>query len=204
VLTGSIWDALALPALILGTGGRREPESALLLGLGGGSTARILRACRPELDIVGVDQSPEVIQVARRELGLAELEVDVVIDDAFAYLRRTRRRFDLVIEDIFLDDTGNALRKPGWLPAPALDVAIRRLSDGGVLVCNTIDDTDGYAAVLKDVFPYLVQIQAHDCHNRVLAGSHHRLRARDLVRRLARHRVMRGAARSLRCTQLRA
>jgi spermidine synthase len=203
ILTGSIWDALALPALALGTAGRRPPRSALLLGVGGGSTARILRACFPHIHIVGVEASREVITVAERELGLRDLGIDVRIDDAYAYLRRTRRSFDLVIEDIFLEDRGGALVKPPWLPAPAFEIAAARLADGGIFVCNTIDESRAYAALLRAAFPYLVRIEATDCENHVFAASCRKIRARDLSRRLSRHDVMRDSRHALRCHQVR-
>ena len=50
-LTGSVWDALALPLVLLPPARRR---SVLVLGLGGGSVARVVRALAPAACIVGV------------------------------------------------------------------------------------------------------------------------------------------------------
>src|SRR6185295_2505995 len=62
-LTGSVWDALAAPLAWLPPARRR---SVLVLGLGGGSAARLVRAIAPECRVVGVESSAEVLDAARR------------------------------------------------------------------------------------------------------------------------------------------
>ncbi|MFP8874131.1 MAG: hypothetical protein VCB42_06300, partial [Myxococcota bacterium] len=49
ITTGSVWDAMAAPLLALPASRRGR---VLLLGLGGGSVARIVRALAPEALIV--------------------------------------------------------------------------------------------------------------------------------------------------------
>ena len=49
--TGCVWDAIAAPLLWLPPRRRRK---ILILGLGGGSVARLARAIAPEAEIVGV------------------------------------------------------------------------------------------------------------------------------------------------------
>jgi spermidine synthase len=187
VLTGSVWDALAAPLLLLPEARRR---SALLLGLGGGSVARILRALEPDLRIVGVEQSREVLRAARRWLDLDGLGIEVVEADAHEYLRRGRGRHDLVIEDIFVG-RGRALHKPDWLPAPGLALALRQLRPGGVLVVNTIDETPAAARELRRLLPSGLAIRLADFDNRVLVGSREPISARRLRAALHRHPLLR-------------
>src|SRR5262245_52444627 len=66
-ITGSLWDGLAAPLAALAPEGVRR---VLVLGLGGGSAARALRALAPRAEIVGVESDARVIAAARRFLAL--------------------------------------------------------------------------------------------------------------------------------------
>src|SRR5690606_16904976 len=87
--TGSVWDALVAPLLLLPPARRRR---VLILGLGGGSAARLVRAIAPSAQVVGVELDPAVIDAARRHFELDALGVEVVLDDARRVLERERRR----------------------------------------------------------------------------------------------------------------
>src|SRR5204863_7178012 len=82
-LTGSVWDALVAPLAWLPPARRR---SVLVLGLGGGSAARLVRAIAPESRVVGVESSGEVLAAARRWFALDALEIEVVHGCARQYL----------------------------------------------------------------------------------------------------------------------
>jgi spermidine synthase len=78
----------------------RRPRRALLLGLGAGTVARRLHARFGPLPVVGVDDDPAVIAVARREL--ADLPcLEIVEADAFRYVATTAERFDLGCVDLY-------------------------------------------------------------------------------------------------------
>ena len=77
---------------------RRRRRSVLLLGLGGGSAARVARALAPRARIVGVEIDPSVVRLARRWFDLDALGIEVVVEDARAYLEKCPRRFDAVLE----------------------------------------------------------------------------------------------------------
>jgi spermidine synthase len=184
--TGSVWDALGAPLLLLPPARRKR---VLILGLGGGSVARVVRALAPRAEIVGVEMSGDVLRAAREHLDLDALEVEVVQDDAAAYLARCRRRFDVVIEDVFL---GNArtLHKPGWLPEPGYARAARRVAAGGLLVANTIDETRQVAAALRGLYPSTLSIEVEDYENRVLVAGPPGISARGLRAALGRDPVL--------------
>ncbi|MBW2267858.1 MAG: fused MFS/spermidine synthase [Deltaproteobacteria bacterium] len=175
-ITGSVWDALAAPLLALPPARRRD---VLVLGLGGGSVARVVRALAPQARIVGVEMSGEVLRAARRWLELDALDVEVVRADARVYLQRARRRYDLVIEDLFVG-RGRAVHKPDWLPDPGLEWVRRRLAPGGLLVSNTIDEAAPMAAALARHFRGLISIEVEDYDNRVLVAGGRQLTARGL------------------------
>lgn len=167
VSTGSVWDAIAAPLLALPEARRRR---VLLLGLGGGSAARIVRAVAPACEIVGVELDGEVIRAARDAFGLDDLGLELVHDDARAFLERDRGRYDLVLEDVFVGH-GDDVHKPDWLPRPGLALAARRLRPRGLLVSNTLDESREVAAELGRLFPRRIAIDVEDYDNRIWVGG---------------------------------
>lgn len=166
-VTGAVWDALAAPLLLLPP---RRRRAVLILGLGGGSAARLARALAPRARIVGVERDAGVLRAARRWFDLDELGVEVVREDARAYLERTRRRFDAVIDDVFVG-RGRAVRKPDWLPRPGLEACAGRLAPGGLLVSNALDEAPAVAREMRRLFRSTLRIEVRDYDNRVVVGS---------------------------------
>jgi spermidine synthase len=175
-ITGSVWDALAAPLLLLPLARRRR---VLVLGLGGGSVARVVRALAPGARIVGVERNREVVTAARRWLDLDTLGIEIVQADARQYLARARRRFDVVIEDVFVG-RGRAVHKPSWLPSPGLELAAHRLAPRGLLVSNTIDESVAVARELRRLFPAALRIEVEDYDNHVLVAGPKALSGRAL------------------------
>jgi spermidine synthase len=153
----------------------------LLLGLGAGSAARIVRALAPRARILGVELDPDVVRAAREHFDLDTLGIEVVQADARELLVRERRHFDAILDDVFVG-RGRAVRKPDWLPEPGLALAARRLAPGGVLVTNTLDDAPDSARTLRRLFPRapLVSIGVEGYDNRILAIGPPDLSARRL------------------------
>lgn len=177
LLTGSVWDALAAPAVLLAPPERRD---LLLLGLGGGSVARLLRALAPDARIVGVEISPEVVRAAREHLDLDGLGLEIVIASAHDFLAEDRGRYDMIVEDCFVPDAQGELRKPAFLPLPGLRLAARRLRRAGVLVCDTVHETAEAERALAALLPHGVRITLEECYNQVLVASRRPVDARRL------------------------
>lgn len=77
-----------------------RPRRALLLGVGAGTIARLLHARFGPVPIVGVDDDRSVLEIARD--ALANLPgLELVDDDAFAYVARASGRFDLACIDLY-------------------------------------------------------------------------------------------------------
>jgi spermidine synthase len=186
VTTGSVWDALAAPLLSLPADGR---ESVLLLGLGGGSAARLARALLPGARIVGVERDPQVLSVARQHFQLDTLSLEVVLDDAEHYLAQGGEGFDAVLEDIFVG-SGRKVRKPDWLPEPGLALAAARLRPGGLLATNSLDEWPSARRVLSARLGSVVSIEVQGYDNRILAAGPAGLSARGLRAAVARHPVL--------------
>jgi spermidine synthase len=103
--TGGYWAAMLPPD---------RPRHALILGLGGGTLARLLEARWGEVHIVGVDDNPAIVALAAGAGWLPRRGLEVIVDDAFAYVQTCRQRFDYVAVDLYRGDhlTGRAFGKP--------------------------------------------------------------------------------------------
>jgi spermidine synthase len=186
VSTGSVWDALAAPLLSLP---EERQETILLLGLGGGSAARLARALLPEARIVGVERDPGVLKAARTHFELDALCLEVVQADAREFLARRGETFDAVLEDIFVG-SGRGVCKPDWLPEPGLALAASRLREGGLLVTNSLDETASAGRVLRARLGRALSIEVHGYDNRILAAGPRGLTARRLRSAVAAHPIL--------------
>ncbi len=119
------------------------PASALMLGLGGGTTATLLARRCPGVRMVGVERDATVLTLAREAFGLGALAgLEVVEADAFAWVAAQFRddgalqpdaaRFDLICVDLF--EAGRLAI--GTLATPFLRQIAALVAPGGVVTCN--------------------------------------------------------------------
>jgi predicted membrane-bound spermidine synthase len=192
-VTGSVWDAIAAPLLALPARRRRE---ILILGVAGGSAARVVRAIAPDAHIVGVELFQDVIDAAREHFDLDSLKLEMVIADALDFLREDERRFDLILEDVFVG-VGRSVHKPGWLPSPGHELAKARLARGGLLVSNTLDEANEVMRSMRELFPGVLQIEIEDYENTIIVGGPAGLSASELRRAVARDPVLKQSVSAL-------
>lgn len=116
---------------------RLPPRHALILGLGGGTLARLIQLRWGDgIPIVGVDDDTTIVETARAAGWLALPDLEVVLDDAFAFVQRCEQRFDYVAIDLFRGErlAGRAFTRPflrrvrGLLEPPAM-LAINMFRD---------------------------------------------------------------------------
>jgi spermidine synthase len=162
-LTGVVWWALASPVLLLP---RDRPRRVLLLGLAAGSVGRAVRALHPAAEIVGVEVDREVVRLARRHFGLDRLGIELVVADALDYLRRERRFFDLIVEDLFVG-TSRSVRKPEWLLGEGYRLIRNRLRPGGYVVSNTIHEMPSVVRAMRPFGGRVVSLDVRGHWNRV-------------------------------------
>ncbi|WP_343694174.1 fused MFS/spermidine synthase [Flavobacterium sp.] len=82
-----------------------EMDHILVLGVAGGS---VIKTLVDEIEykgkITGVEIDPEMIQIANQYFNLNQIQqLDIIIDDAFEFVLKTKDRYDLIIIDIFED-----------------------------------------------------------------------------------------------------
>lgn len=76
-------------------------HSVLILGLGGGTVAKLIRKVWPGTKIKGVDIDPLMVGLGKKYLGLNENDIDIKIQDA---AKPVLGKFDLVIVDLYRGD----------------------------------------------------------------------------------------------------
>jgi spermidine synthase len=125
---GGYWAAMVPP---------QPPSRALLLGLGGGTLARLLHArWGDRVRVVGIDDDVAVVETAVAAGWLGDPAVEVVHADAFEYVQECQERFDYVAIDLFRGPRliGKALTRPflrrvrGLLEPPSM-LAVNIFSD---------------------------------------------------------------------------
>lgn len=80
-------------------------NSVLILGLAGGTVARMLNKAFPGAQITGVEIDPTMIALGKKYLGLDNIpNLKIVIADAKSYLISHNSYFDLILVDLYLGD----------------------------------------------------------------------------------------------------
>lgn len=111
-------------------------EHILLLGVAGGSVVKTLvNEIEYKQKITGVEIDPDMIQIANQYFNLNEIkELEVVIDDAFEFVLKTKDKYNLIIIDIF-EDTN----MPNFLFEKFfLDRICTLLKEDGFILFNTM------------------------------------------------------------------
>lgn len=174
LLTGHAWDAITAAALM----GRRPPESLLLLGLGGGTVLRQLRFFLPDTRMTAVDIDGGMIRLARSHMELDRLNVEVIEEDAYAFLRQNTRTFDVLIDDLYRCGERD-VERPAPVNPDTLREMGRHLTPEGCLVMNFVLGTGhrdlhlGARRAFCKTFEHVRALQPPLSHNEVLAGTPH-------------------------------
>lgn len=120
-------------AMMLGLLFHPDVRQVALLGMGGGSLARALRAAVRGLRIRAVERRAAVIEAARAYFDLPDdARFDVVCAEANDFLQARRAAHDLIFSDLYLAEG----MYPGQAESGFLRRVRRSLSDGGLLIIN--------------------------------------------------------------------
>jgi spermidine synthase len=79
-----------------------EVENCLILGLGGGSVAKWVGKFWPEAEITGVEIDPVMIELGKKYMGLAKLNADIKVVDASDFIKKEKRKYDLILVDMYV------------------------------------------------------------------------------------------------------
>jgi spermidine synthase len=172
-LTGLAWDNLVAACLLRPAG---PPRTVLMLGLAGGTTLRALRQLLPDCRFTAVEIDRKIVAAARRHMSLDATGTKVVIADAYAWLRSCRRKYDVVIDDVYLAGSRDVYRPGEWEQAH-LGRLCGLLAKGGVLAANLVTGT-GHRAMQSRIrrlfeagFPVVRSVTTPDSLNETWAGG---------------------------------
>jgi spermidine synthase len=167
---------------------QRAPQRVLIVGLGGGTHARLAVAAFPNVRVRGIEIDRGLVQVARRHLGLSHPRIQVLIGDGRARLRREpARSADVVILDAYGD-----LYVPFHLATVEFYRLVRRtLRPGGVVVTNLVRMdrrrtlTNAVGRTLRRVFAHVQLVAVPEGQHRLVVASDHPLARRRILQRVS-------------------
>lgn len=102
---GSLQRILKIGLKAIGFNKIQKMESILVLGVAGGSVIKTLvNEIGFKGKIVGVEIDKNIIEIANKFFKINEINnLEIVIDDAFEFVLKTKEKYDLIIIDIFQD-----------------------------------------------------------------------------------------------------
>ncbi|MCE3295484.1 MAG: hypothetical protein K0R65_1198 [Crocinitomicaceae bacterium] len=105
-------------------------SQTLVLGLGGGSVVKELNSKFPDIDVVELDK--RIITVANEYFYLSSNKLKFFNDDARTYLRKCRKKYDLVVYDLLTGET-----QPNYVfTREALTEMKKRLNKDALVIVN--------------------------------------------------------------------
>ncbi len=144
--THSLFDLMAACADALARGPR-----LLLLGFGGGSIIAPLRGLGWNTPVDAIDLCAKSARAFRRLAGAWAGPVRVRIAEASAWLRRSRQRYDVIIEDLSIPVPGD-LVMPEICFDPLPELIAGHLQPTGVLIANVFSPgRPGWGAALRSL-----------------------------------------------------
>ena len=120
----------------------------LLLGLGGGSVNKSLRRnFRYSGKIEAVEVDPVMINIANKQFGVVkDRRTQIECCEAFQYLKKETKKFDLVIVDLFIDNRVSEKILSGDFWSALKD----RVSPGGYIIFNSMHENYSITTSVKN------------------------------------------------------
>lgn len=81
------------------------PKNVLIVGLGGGSIAKLNRKNWKDIEIVGVDIDSVIVDLGKRFMKLEEHDVQIHIEDAESFIKKeakAKKKYDLICFDTYV------------------------------------------------------------------------------------------------------
>ncbi len=192
----TLFDVLAATVAALAPGPR-----VLVLGFAGGGIVAPLRAMGFSHAIEAVDLSLDGARLFRELSEAWSGEVRVHQAEASGWIRKDRRRWDLVVEDLFLDGP-KGMAKPEVCRTLVPALLARRLGPQGVAVVNVLPEPgaswDRLITPLAAPYPQRHVVALDDYENKLVVACH-----RDLGGARGVSRALRAALRSIGSKQAR-
>ncbi len=185
VLLGGYWDLfLVTPYLTAPT----PPRSLLVIGLAAGTVTKQFAQVYPDIQMDGIEIDPDIVRVGREWFDMREPNLNVIVDDGRAALRKSDKKYDVIVVD--------AYRQP-YIPFHLATVEYyaelgAHLSERGVIAINaarTPNDArlvNALAYTLKQVFPTVMLLDYPNDTNTIILAAKNEIAVEQYKTRLAR------------------
>lgn len=145
--TGEGLNAIWRDALIRALPHVAPEPKVLVLGLGGGGVVRVLYQLAMGTQITAIEHDPEMINIAH-ELKYHEPfpEPEIILGDAQCALEGTRKRFDLIVIDIFRggDPSPHLLEQDFW------DAVKKAMKPGAIVLVNVAGSREFLESIAQE------------------------------------------------------
>lgn len=184
VLLGGYWDLfLVTPFLTEQT----PPRSLLVVGLAAGTVSKQFAQVFPNIEMDGIEIDPDIVRVGRELFAMNEPNLNVLTDDGRAALRKTNKRYDVIVVDAYRQPY-----VPFHLATKEYYQELRaHLSERGVVAINaarTPNDArlvNALASTLKQVFPTVLLLDYPNDTNTIILAAQNEIALQDYQARLA-------------------
>lgn len=93
-----------------------EVDDCLVLGLGGGSAAKLVRKYWKNANIVGVDIDPIFVEFGEKYMQLDRVGADIHIQDATLFIKENKKKYDLILVDMYVGyEVPEKFTKPSFI-----------------------------------------------------------------------------------------
>ncbi len=146
-LTGSYWDGFIQNIPSLGKDSR-----VLILGLAGGTIAKLLTNKFGPIAIDGVEIDPLMVELGKKFFDFKEKNVNIIVEDALKFVSDARYKYDLVAVDLFSHGAVAV-----GTESEEFFIKVKKLvNSGGVVVINKIFEDkaalERYMAFIDSIF----------------------------------------------------
>ncbi len=144
------WDGMVPENIDLDADSR-----VLMLGLGAGTTAKIVTNRFGPIAIDGVEIDPLMVELGKKYFSLDQPNLNITIADATDFIKDARYKYDLICVDIFL-----AGSVPKEIESKEfLEKVKNTLADCGIVTVNKIfsgkSEQENFENLIRSVFPVI-------------------------------------------------
>ncbi len=181
---GGYWDLFLITPYLTN---ENAPRSLLVVGLAAGTITKQFAQVYPEIKMDGIEIDPAIVRVGREWFDMNEKNLNVIVDDGRAALRKYNSRYDVIIVD--------AYRQP-YVPFHLATVEYykelgQHLTERGVIAINaarTPNDArlvNALAATMHQIFPTILLMDYPNDTNTIVLASPQNISVADFRARLS-------------------
>jgi len=124
----------------------KNVRNCLILGLGGGTVAKLVRWYWPDSEILGVEIDPLMVEFGNKYIDLEKYDIEVKIIDANKF--RNKTKFDLILIDLY---QGKKFPKE-FEKVEFLKKIKSMLKKSGKIAINRLEESNDFEKKLRSVY----------------------------------------------------